>query len=177
MPYHIIWSKLYKLLVYMCFEAFIFPWKKNLLNILPPFFYIVVYHEWNYINYYSFLSFNFFFFIKYISSWCLEPLLLFVFTDGWLLEIREGFLKKKNLSFIFYSPFLLYFSFLSFTKLSMYVLTKTNVLHLFCLIEVNKLRPRISWLHAKNIIPCTANCLVGLVGVVFVFLLKHYCGT
>lgn len=63
---------------------------------------------------------------------------------------QRGIFKKKNLSFIFYSPFLLYFSFLSFTKLSMYVLTKTNVLHLFCLIEVNMASDQLN--YAKNIV-------------------------
>lgn len=122
-----------------------------ILGGFPPFYNIVVYHKRNYINYYPFFSIMFIFFIKYISSWCLEPLLLFVFTNGWLLEIREwDFLK----TFIFYSLFLLY-SFLSLTKLSMYMLTKTNVLHLFCLIEVNKASDQSTPCEKC---PCTANC-------------------
>lgn len=55
----------------------------------------------------------------------------------------------------------------------MYVLTETNVLHLFCLIEVNRASDQLT--PCEKYCPCTANCLVGLVGVVFVFLLKHYC--
>lgn len=108
--YHTIWSKAVQTLG--IFWGFHISLKKKMLILggFPPFYNIVVYHKRNYINYYPFFSIMFIFFIKYISSWCLEPLLLFVFTDGWLLEIREwDFLKTF---FYFLLPVLALFLFI-----------------------------------------------------------------
>lgn len=134
-----------------------------ILGGFSPFYYNVVYHKLIYIHYYPFFSMMLIFFNKYISSWCLEPLLLFV-VHRWS---GGRIFKKKN----FFTPcscFTPFYYLLSFQCTHW----QKQMFYIFCLIEVNMASDQLTP-HTKNV-----NTLPTVrVGVVSVFLLKRFCGT
>lgn len=124
------WLKQYKFMLY--FEAFLIPWKKYAYfgggGGFPPFYYNMVYHKLIYIHYYPFFSMMLIFFNKYISSWCLEPLLLFVVHrwSGGRIFFKKNFFTPCSCFTPFY--YLLSFQCTHWQKQMFYI---------FCLIEVN----------------------------------------
>lgn len=116
--------------IHVIFWGFLNSLKKVCLfwGVFPPFYYNVVYHKLIYIHYYPFFSMMLIFFNKYISSWCLEPLLLFVVHrwSGGRIFFKKNFFTPCSCFTPFY--YLLSFQCTHWQKQMFYI---------FCLIEVN----------------------------------------